>query len=77
MPASKTYRQIVAAVTAKQLREPFGEADFRAACPGCGEGTYKAFLHKHAEGNSGGESELVERVSPGRFKLIRPLKYGL
>lgn len=76
MPTHETYQAIVAAVKAKRLREPFGEAEFRAACPGLGQGTYHAFLHKHCKGNLGGNSELFDRVSPGQFKLIRPFKYG-
>ena len=47
--------------------------------PGLGlvGGTYNAFLYKHRVGNPGGQSELFERTSPGQFKLVRPLKYGL
>ncbi len=65
MPAHATYQAIAAAVKAKRLREPFGEADFRTACPRLGEGTYHAFLHKHCQDNPGGNSELFIRVSPG------------
>lgn len=73
----KTYRLIVNAVKNGQLRESFSQKDFSRACPGLPEGTYNAFLHKHALGNPGNYSELLIRVSPGRFKCIRPFKYEL
>jgi hypothetical protein len=59
------------------LKEPFSRREFKKACPGFGEGTYNAFLDKHALGNPGEASELLERVAPGKFKLIRPVKYGV
>jgi|TARA_B100001964_G_scaffold184511_1_gene204499 hypothetical protein len=65
------------AVKMGSLNEPFTSEDFRKACPGFGEGTYLAFLHKHRIGNPGGVSELFERVSSGQFKLVRPIKYGI
>ncbi len=42
-----------------------------------GSGTYNAFLWKHRVGNPGGKTELFVKVSPGKFALKRPLKYGL
>ncbi len=60
--AHKVYKAIVTMIKLSALKEPFGENDFRKAYPGLGEGTYKAFLHKHAEGNPGEKSELFERV---------------
>ena len=72
--AHRVYRAVVEAVESGALGEPFSESDFRAACPGLVPGT---FLHKHAQGNPGGNSELFERVSPGQFKCLRPFKYGL
>lgn len=77
MTRHRVYSAIVLAVRFGQLLEPFSQADFRRACPGFGEGTYQAFLHKHSLGNPGGYTELFERVSPGRFKLLRPIRYGL
>jgi hypothetical protein len=71
------YSAIVKAVKSGQLKEPFGNQEFRSNCPGFGEGTYRAFLHKHRKGNPGGNSELFELVSKGRFRLVRPFKYGL
>jgi len=75
--AHKVYGSIVSAVRSGTLQEPFSNSDFRAACPGLGEGTYNAFLAKHAAGNPGGVSELFERVAPGRFVCLRPFRYGL
>ena len=72
--AHKIYKSIIGAVKAGKLIEPFTEKDFRKACPQLGEGTYKAFLHKHSLGNPGNNSELFERVSAGKFKLLRPFK---
>ena len=77
MASHAVYAAIVSAVRSGKLQEPFSQAGFRRACPGLGEGTYKAFLHKHRLRNPGGNSELFERVSPGRFKLLRPIRYGL
>jgi hypothetical protein len=73
----RVYSAIVSAVQAGTLAEPFSAASFKRACPGLGAGTYNAFLHKHSRGNPGGNSELFERVAPGRFRCLRPLKYGL
>ena len=73
----KVYSCIVAAIKAGRIKEPFSKGDFRNACPEFGEGTYDAFLGKHARGNPGNNSELFIRVSPGKFKCIRPFKYGL
>ena len=75
--AHKVYNEIIRAIRLGKLREPFGESEFRAACPSLGEGTYRAFLHKHAIGNPSGATELFRRVSPGRFRCVRPFKYGL
>lgn len=77
MAEHRIYASIVAAVRAGKLREPFSNDDFRRACPGFGEGTYNAFLHKHRLGSPGGNSELFELVDPGRFRLLRPIRYGL
>ena len=73
----KVYSAIVKAVERGRLGEPFTKEGFRSSCPGFGHGTYNAFLHKHRKGNPGGQSELFEKVEPGRFKLLRPLRYGL
>ncbi len=75
--AHKVYSLIVHAIKRNELREPFSTRDFREACPGLGNGTYNAFLHKHSVGNPARSSELFERVSPGLFCCCRPFRYGL
>ena len=77
MAMHSVYSAIVKAVKSGRLKEPFGNNEFRSACPDLGEGTYQAFLHKHRRGNPGGDSELFELVSKGKFRVIRPYKYGL
>ena len=75
--AHRVYEAIVRAVKNRRLNEPFSRDDFRSSCPGFGEGTYNAFLDKHAVGNAGGNSELFLRVAVGKFKCVRPFKYDL
>jgi hypothetical protein len=77
MAKHAVYSAIVKAVKNGQLKEPFRKKEFRSACPGFGEGTYSAFLYKHRKGNPGGNSELFELVSKGRFRVLRPFRYGL
>ena len=77
MANHKVYSAIVATVKEGKLKEPFSQKDFRQACPGFAEGTYNAFLHKHRKGNPGGASELFDKVAPGKFRLLRPFRYGL
>lgn len=77
MSRHKVYTSIINAVKKGKLREPFSSKEFKEACSGFGEGTYKTFLHKHSVGNPGKNTELVKRISAGQFILIRPLKYGL
>ena len=72
----KVYNAIVSAIKNGSPKEPFDKKDFESACPGFGDGTYNAFLDKHSKGNPGGNSELFERVAPGKFKCVRPFKYG-
>lgn len=66
--------QIYAAVRAGRLKEPFGPDDLRRACPGWGEGTYKAFLWKHRVGNPGKNTELFEQIGPSRFRTLARLQ---
>ena len=77
MAGHRVYSAIVRAVRSGELAEPFGKADFRRACPDFGNGTYEAFLYKHRLGNPGGNSELFKLVSPGQFRLLKPIRYGL
>jgi hypothetical protein len=77
MADHRVYASIVAAVRSGVLKEPFGQADFRRACPGFGGGTYQAFLYKHRLGNPSRTSELFELVGPGKLRLLRPIRYEL
>lgn len=73
----EVYRRLVEAITSGSLTEPFSAADFQRACPGFSQGTYRAFVWKHSGGgNTPTDSVLLQRVSPGRFTLLRPLRYG-
>ena len=71
------YSRIVCEVKNRTLKEPFTVADFQNACPGFGRGTYKAFLYKHSVGNAVGNTELFDKVAPGKFIAIKPYKYDL
>jgi len=75
--AHKVYASILRSVRNGNLIEPFSAHDFESACPGFGKGTYRAFLHKHSHNNPGGNTILFRRVRPGRFKCLKPFKYGL
>jgi hypothetical protein len=72
----QVYRSLVEAVVDGRLKEPFGPADFRRACPGLSDGTYRAFLWKHSGGGGtegpGRDTVLLDRMAPGKFKLVRP-----
>ena len=72
----KVYKCIIGAVENGYLMEPFSKEAFKDACPSFKEGTYNSFLYKHRVGNHTGSSELFELLPPGRFKLVRPYKYG-
>jgi len=69
----EVYRAIVKAIKEGKLKEPFTKEDFRRACPNFGEGTYNTFLWKHRKGNPGRNSELFEKVAPGKFVVINHL----
>jgi hypothetical protein len=77
MANHKVYSAIVQAIKSSKLKEPFGQDDFRRACPGLGEGTYNAFLYKHRRDNPGGASELFEMIASGKFRVLRPFRYDL
>lgn len=77
MARHKVYTCIVKAVVSGKLKEPFTKEEFRLVCPDFKEGTYNAFLWKHSMGNPGKNTELFIKVEKGKFKLIRPFKYGI
>ena len=71
------YEAIVKAAKEGRLREPFTSSEFRRECPGFGAGTYNAFSWKHRKGNPGGASELFEKVSPGKFIVLKTFNLDL
>ena len=71
------YKTIVKAVKNGKLKEPFSAHDLMKTCPNLKPSTCMVFLSKHRKANPSNTSELFVRVSPGKFKLLRPLKYGL
>ena len=78
MPEHRCYRSIVEAVKDKRLKEPFSASIGEHVCPHLfAEDTYGTFLSKHAKGDPGKDSELFNRVSPGLYGLIRPIKYNI
>jgi hypothetical protein len=77
MAKCEVYSCIVKGIKSGSLQEPFTAKDFKKACPNFGKGTYNAFLWKHRVGNKKKLIELFVKVSPGKFKLVRPLEYGL
>ncbi len=73
----RTYAAIVKAVKAGTIKEPFTVKDLRNGGLGIPDGTCGTFPHKHALGNPDSQSELFERVAPGKFRCVRPFRYGL
>jgi hypothetical protein len=73
----RVYRAIVAAVKEGRLKEPFSKDNFRRECPGFANETYDTFLCKHRRGNPEGASELFEEVESGKFRTLKPFKYGV
>ena len=71
------YSAIVNAVRDGILQEPFSRYDLKSACKSLKKSTCNTFPSKHRKGNPGGNSELFEMVSKGKFKLIRPFRYEL
>jgi len=77
MSKHMVYSTIITAVKNGRLKEPFSINNLKSKCNTLAEGTCNVFLYKHRKGNPGGNSELFEMVSKGKFKLIRPIRYGL
>lgn len=73
----RVYTAIIKAIKNGQMTESFSVRDFEMCCPGFGKGTYNAFLYKHTKNNQGGNSKLFEKIATGRFRCLRPFKYGL
>jgi hypothetical protein len=70
----KTFAmEIYRAVRSGKLKEPFNADMVRKACPGWADQTYNAFLPKHEVDNTGGNSGLFKRTSPGFYKTLSAL----
>ena len=67
---SRLYLDICRAVSEGRMPCQFRVADIRKACPGRSEGTYTAFLAKHAVDNLGGNKEYCQRHKAGLYSLI-------
>lgn len=52
------------------LNEPFSAKDFKKACPGFADNTYKNFLPKHAKGNPSKTTEIFHRIARGKYALL-------
>jgi hypothetical protein len=63
--AHRVYQAIMTAVISGALPEPFTISDFRSACPGFADTTYRSFLAKHEAHNPGGESALPATARRG------------
>lgn len=61
------YDDIVRALEAGTLTEPFTCDEVERSCPGT-EGLSRGFLDEHAVGNDAGNPELFEEVAPGRYR---------
>lgn len=77
----KVYGSIVNAIKAGKLIEPFTAKDCIQNCcnlykPPISKSTYPTFLPKHEEDNPGNNSKLFKRHSRGKYKCLRPFKYG-
>jgi hypothetical protein len=78
MMQHKCYSSIVRhVIKTKKLKEPFNARMWRDADGSLAESTYHTFLAKHAKGNPGKNTELLQRVSSGSYILIRPIKYNV
>ena len=76
MAGHMVYSAIVTAVR-RGLNEPFSPADVTAACPTISPTTPSTFLPKHEIHKPGKDTKLFERVRRGRYKLLKPIRYGL
>jgi hypothetical protein len=70
------YSTIVQTIKSGKLKEPFTIRDLIRACPNLKVSTCHTFPNKHRQNNPSKTSELFILISPGKFKLIRPFKYG-
>ena len=72
-----TYKTIIKLVNSKKLKEPFYPKDIKNSTRAKNIETLRRLPALHRKGNLGGTSELFTQFKDGRYKLIRPFKYGL
>jgi len=72
-----TYKTIIKLVNSKKLKEPFYPKDIINVTRAKNLKTLRNFAIVHRKGNPTGTSELFTQHKDGRYKLIRPFKYGL
>ena len=79
MKMPDVYKSIVKAVKSGKLKEPFSKGDIYKACKADSlkESTCNSYPNKHQKGNATKKKEYFDRVSPGKYKLLRPFKNGL
>jgi hypothetical protein len=73
----ETYKTIIKLINSKKLNEPFYPRDIIKATKVKNPRTFHTFPAKHRKRNPQGTSELFIQQKDGRYKLIRPYKYGL
>ncbi len=71
-----TYSKIVRAVRSKKLKEPFYPNDLVKAC-GIESRAASRYPARYRRGNPQGKSVYFVQMNNGRYKLVRPFKYGL
>lgn len=74
----QAYKVIIQLVKSRKLREPFSPLDIaHATRQRYNRETLRRFPSKHKKGNVGNDSELFVYLKSGKYRLIRPFKYGL
>ena len=74
--AHYVYGEIIKVIKKGKLKEPFTISELKKACPHLNKNTCDSFPSKHSVGNPGNNSELFERTTDGKYRLVRPIKYG-
>ncbi len=76
MKMPDVYKSIVKAVKSGKLKEPFSKDDIYKACKAddLKVSTCDSYPTKHLKGK---KKEYFDKVSPGKYKLLRPFKNGL
>ena len=73
-----TYARIISAVKSKRLAEPFFPKDVPKACRAKNNAeTFRKFPSAHRKKNPYNHRELFVQLKDGRYKLIRPFRYGI